>query len=99
MEFKGTSAPWHAVEYAGTIAIQDVAYYGGNDILNMEYFDREVVEANGKLIERSPQMFDAISKSLQNLTDLSENMKKSNIPTGGIDEVIADLKAAVYGLT
>jgi len=67
METKFTKGKWFAVDYAGTISIQNGDYYGDDDILCYQDFDgqefcisQEEAEANAKLIVAAPLLLEAL---------------------------------------
>lgn len=70
-DFKGTPGPWHAVEYSGTINIQDGQFYGDDNLLDMDNFECEEVEANAAAIAAVPNMLEFIADVADALGDKS----------------------------
>lgn len=66
---KYTSGPWHPINYAGYIRLQDGPYYEDNDVMNEEVC--EEAEVNAKLAAASPEMFEALTKYVS-LSDRQE---------------------------
>jgi len=67
MEAKRTPGPWFAVDYAGSFCIQNGPMYEDTDILSYdsiwredEVIQKEIVEANAKLICAAPEMLEAL---------------------------------------
>lgn len=64
MTHKHTPAPWFAVDYAGTLNIQDGPTYEDRNVLsydkiwNENTFCKETVEANAALMVIAPDMFE-----------------------------------------
>lgn len=68
-EFKGTQGKWHAVEYSGTIAIQDAPFYGEKDLLDADNVGYETMTANGYLAAAAPQLLQACVADVRNKYD------------------------------
>lgn len=69
-EFKGTKGPWHAVDYAGYISIQDGETYADNDILNVDNVTPDEHYYNGKLCAAAPELLEALQQIVGMIKDL-----------------------------
>lgn len=61
-KFKGTPAPWYAVNYAGFINIQDKDQYGSHDVTDANIVgSEETAILNGSLLAAAPDLLDALT--------------------------------------
>lgn len=70
-EFKGTKEVF-AVEYAGTIFMNEAPYYESYNVLDMEHVGEEVALANAKLYEAAPDLLEALELVTEQLTIFSD---------------------------
>jgi hypothetical protein len=78
-EFKGTKGPWYPVEYAGRIVIQTLDYYSHcHDILNMDDFTENQVNANAKLISKAPEMLEMLKLIVEAQYEKDGSLAKLN---------------------
>lgn len=90
-EFKGTKKVY-AVEYAGTIFMNEGPHYEDENVLDMSRVGDEVAWANAKLYESAPDLLEALQESNKDLIVLHGNicqeLKKGNSQWEGVDEII-----------
>lgn len=72
MKTKHTPGPWFAVDYSGTICIQDGHMYDDRDLLcydpvfsDNDPLSKEEVDANAKLIVAAPELLEACIAALE----------------------------------
>lgn len=90
-KFKGTKKPWHLLDYAGFIRIQDGEFYGDNDLFDVNDVGEQTAHANALLASKSPELLAMLSSLLESL--------ESEVLSTSMNREIAEAHALIKSAT
>jgi len=90
-DFKGTKDNLYAVEYAGTIIIQNEDKYGNYSVLEYDNVGKEVADANARLMIIASKLLDAS----QNVLEMLSYNRGEKIPVNAWDAAVDHLRDTI----